>query len=116
MFVATWQEGIPLHHCLFIASVYAACTYFTAIVIGIPARLLFARWHWTRLWQYITGGVLIGLVPLILFWYLVPIIWKATPYPSGIARMLLLFCGTGIVSAVVFWFVDVGRGRAEAGG
>ena len=35
-----------------------------AVILGVPAALLFRRWRWTSPWAAVAGGFAIGVVPL----------------------------------------------------
>lgn len=98
-------EGIHLRESLVVASVYGAFTYGAALLLGAPAFAALSRRGWTLWWHYAILGAVIGVLVLLglsvaddrLLWD-----W----------RILLVFLGVGVLTAMTFWLIAV-RESAE---
>jgi len=82
--------------------------YGCALVLGVPAHLLLARWGWKRLWQYALAGLTIGLAPSLAV--------ELLPHFEGTRGVVLIFITfggvLGPIAAAIFWTMAV-RSRIE---
>jgi hypothetical protein len=79
-----------------------------ALVLGLPMFFLFRWQHWLGWWQVTLGGLLCSL-PLTALYLL-----AANPKHiegRGVSTVLL-FVGSGIGIAFLFWFISIWRNRA----
>ena len=82
--------------------IYAPYAYMIALCFGMPALLLMNSIKKKSILSYIITGVIMGLMPCILFYYVLGI------RNMGFYFMCILSAGT---SAAVFWFVVYGKSR-----
>jgi hypothetical protein len=75
----------------------------TAVLLGLPAHLLFHKLGLRRWWQYFFGGFLLA----IPFWYLLarPLsfpLWMSVGFFDS-----MICLGSGAFGALSFWFISV---------
>ena len=74
---------------------YATFAYLAAIVLGVPAFLVYRALKWTNIFLFVLGGALIGIIVSL------PIYWDE--------RGEYLWCGVaGATSAFVFYVILYG--------
>lgn len=95
-YAGAWVIALPV----------AAFTYATAVLLGIPAYVIFSRQGWCNAWQFVLGGAALGVAPMLLL----------SPF-AGFARQALaagpIYIGIGAISGLFFWVVAfAGKRRA----
>jgi hypothetical protein len=81
----------------------AMFTYPIALIIGVPAYLLFFRQRWLYLWQFALAGGIIGISTLLAL----GLSSDETSNVQWLAGQLPLFAAIGLLSSATFWLVGV---------
>lgn len=99
-------QKIHIRESLMVAAIYVAFTYGTAILLGIPAFMIFRHYGWQRWWQHAFAGTAMALVVFFC-------IWLMSPSSDTPVHALLLFAAIGAGSATLFWLLAVRRNQNE---
>ena len=105
--VVAWalDHGVHARESVVIGSIYAACTYGAAVVLGIPSYLLLSRRGWIRWWQYGLTGACIGAA----VFFVISTMAQDQFYAFS---TVFVFVVVGVVSTSAFWVIGIGRGGA----
>lgn len=80
--------------------------YFLAIVLGVPAYILIKKYGFNRLRDYLIGGLLLSIAPIIYFIF-VPKFYNYEGVKIYIPNMglALLFIVASVSATCIFWLI-----------
>ncbi|MCA1732754.1 MAG: hypothetical protein LC732_04040 [Acidobacteria bacterium] len=95
-----------------VAGIYAACTYGSALLGGLPVYLTFERRGWKAWWHYALAGAAIGLTALAVLLTVFGEWGKVLSLNEQVPGLTLGVVIPGAASAVLFWAIAIRRPRA----